>query len=130
MLRSVRIYGLAILGTALSLAACGGDSSGGGQMQLAVADTPVGGAQSVLVKFNGVEKSHSERHRRHRRSDDDGRYLLTLGLCHPDSPAPFPVERPSLREQPHEAKSRHANPAAALNRTAQHILAHARGNRA
>jgi Domain of unknown function (DUF4382) len=54
MLRSVRIYSLAILGTALGLAACGGDG-GSGQMQLAVADAPVDGAQSVVVKFTGVE---------------------------------------------------------------------------
>jgi Domain of unknown function (DUF4382) len=42
--------------TALALAAC---SSGGGgamgQMQLAVADAPVDGAQSVVVKFTGIE---------------------------------------------------------------------------
>ena len=54
MLRSVRIYSLAILGIALGLAACGGDG-GSGQMQLAVADAPVDGAQSVVVKFTGVE---------------------------------------------------------------------------
>lgn len=51
MLRSIRYCGL---GIALALAGCGGDS-GSGQMQLAVADAPVDGAQSVIVKFTGVE---------------------------------------------------------------------------
>jgi hypothetical protein len=43
--------------TALSLAACSGGSNSAGmaQMTLAVADAPVDGAQSVVVKFTGVE---------------------------------------------------------------------------
>jgi hypothetical protein len=42
--------------TALSLTGCGGSSgSGTGTMQLGVADAPVDGAQSVVVKFTGVE---------------------------------------------------------------------------
>jgi Domain of unknown function (DUF4382) len=41
-------------GIVLALASCGGDG-GSGQMQLAVADAPVDGAQSVVVKFTGVE---------------------------------------------------------------------------
>ena len=43
--------------TALALAACSGGGGGGdmGQMQLAVADAPVDGAQSVVVKFTGIE---------------------------------------------------------------------------
>jgi Domain of unknown function (DUF4382) len=51
MLQSMRFCGL---GIALALASCGGDG-GSGQMQLAVADAPVDGAQSVVVKFTGVE---------------------------------------------------------------------------
>lgn len=51
-MRPVRFCGL---GITLALAACGGDSGGSGQMQLAVADAPVDGAQSVVVKFTGVE---------------------------------------------------------------------------
>jgi hypothetical protein len=39
----------------LSLAACGGDSAGTGQMKLSVGDAPVDGAQAVVVKFTGVE---------------------------------------------------------------------------
>jgi hypothetical protein len=42
--------------TALGLTGCGGSSGGGtGTMSLAVADAPVDGAQSVVVKFTGVE---------------------------------------------------------------------------
>ena len=43
--------------TALALAACSGGGGGGdmGQMQLAVADAPVDGAQSVVVEFTGIE---------------------------------------------------------------------------
>jgi hypothetical protein len=43
--------------TVLGLAACSGGGGGGnmGQMQLAVADAPVDGAQSVVVKFTGIE---------------------------------------------------------------------------
>jgi hypothetical protein len=42
--------------TLLGLAACGGGSNGGtGQMSLAVGDAPVDGAQSVVVKFTGIE---------------------------------------------------------------------------
>jgi Domain of unknown function (DUF4382) len=42
--------------TALSLGACGGGSGGSsGQMSLAVGDAPVDGAQSVVVKFTGIE---------------------------------------------------------------------------
>src|SRR5579863_10714622 len=42
--------------TALGLTGCGGSSgSGTGTMQLGVADAPVDGAQSVVVKFTGVE---------------------------------------------------------------------------
>ncbi len=42
---------------ALGLCACGGGGGGGGtgQMSLAVGDTPVDGAQSVVVKFTGLE---------------------------------------------------------------------------
>lgn len=41
----------------LGFAACSGGGGGGdmGQMQLAVADAPVDGAQSVVVKFTGIE---------------------------------------------------------------------------
>ena len=56
MLRPPWIHAPTLVGIALGLAACGGDSTGaGGQMQLAVADAPVDGAQSVVVKFTGVE---------------------------------------------------------------------------
>jgi hypothetical protein len=43
--------------TAVALTACGGGSrsSGMGQMQLAVADAPIDGAQAVVVKFTGIE---------------------------------------------------------------------------
>lgn len=42
--------------TALGLTGCGGSSGGGtGTMKLAVGDAPVDGAQSVVVKFTGVE---------------------------------------------------------------------------
>jgi Domain of unknown function (DUF4382) len=51
MRRSMR---LCAPGIVLALASCGGDG-GSGQMQLAVADAPVDGAQSVVVKFTGVE---------------------------------------------------------------------------
>jgi uncharacterized protein DUF4382 len=51
MSRSMRLSGLGIM---LALTSCGGDG-GSGQMQLAVADAPVDGAQSVVVKFTGVE---------------------------------------------------------------------------
>lgn len=50
MLQSTR---LCALGITLALASCGG--GGSGQMQLAVADAAVDGAQSVVVKFTGVE---------------------------------------------------------------------------
>jgi len=49
-----RFCGLALVGLALGLVACG-DGSGSGQMQLSVSDAPVDGAQSVVVKFTGVE---------------------------------------------------------------------------
>lgn len=50
-----RLLGVVAI-TALSLEACGGGSSGGtGQMSLAVSDAPVDGAQSVVVKFTGIE---------------------------------------------------------------------------
>jgi hypothetical protein len=51
-----RWFGL-FAATALGIAACGGGSSGGGtaQMTLAVGDAPVDGAQSVVVKFTGIE---------------------------------------------------------------------------
>jgi hypothetical protein len=50
-----RLLGL-VAATLLGLAACGGGSSGGtGQMSLAVSDAPVDGAQSVVVKFTGIE---------------------------------------------------------------------------
>jgi Domain of unknown function (DUF4382) len=52
MRRSMR---LCAPGIVLALASCGGDGGGNGQMQLAVADAPVDGAQSVVVKFTGVE---------------------------------------------------------------------------
>ncbi len=54
----MRLVGiLAMLATvALGLGACGGSGGGSaGQMSLAVADAPVDGAQSVVVKFTGVE---------------------------------------------------------------------------
>jgi hypothetical protein len=45
-----------VVASAFGLAACGGSSGGGmSQMTLAVADAPVDGAQSVVVKFTGVE---------------------------------------------------------------------------
>jgi hypothetical protein len=45
-----------VAATALGLGACGGGSGGGtGQMSLAVGDAPVDGAQSVVVKFTGIE---------------------------------------------------------------------------
>jgi hypothetical protein len=48
------------LAAVLALVACGGGggmggASSGGQMQLAVGDAPVDGAQAVVVKFTGVE---------------------------------------------------------------------------
>src|SRR6266478_3722094 len=50
-----RLLGL-IATTALGIVACGGGSGGGtGQMTLAVGDAPVDGAQSVVVKFTGIE---------------------------------------------------------------------------
>jgi len=50
-----RLLGV-VAATALSLVACGGGSGGGtGQMTLAVGDAPVDGAQSVVVKFTGIE---------------------------------------------------------------------------
>src|SRR5882762_2034522 len=53
--RFSRLLGL-VAATLLGLAACGGGSSGGtGQMSLAVSDAPVDGAQSVVVKFTGIE---------------------------------------------------------------------------
>jgi hypothetical protein len=39
----------------LGFAGCGGGSDGSGSMTLAVADAPVDGANSVVVKFTGVE---------------------------------------------------------------------------
>ena len=46
----------AVMVSALGLGACGGGSGGStGQMSLAVSDAPVDGAQSVVVKFTGVE---------------------------------------------------------------------------
>jgi hypothetical protein len=39
----------------LSLAACGGDGGGTGQVKMSVGDAPVDGAQAVVVKFTGVE---------------------------------------------------------------------------
>jgi hypothetical protein len=39
----------------LGLVACGDGGNGSGQMQLSVSDAPVDGAQSVVVKFTGVE---------------------------------------------------------------------------
>ncbi|GAC1458933.1 MAG: DUF4382 domain-containing protein [Steroidobacteraceae bacterium] len=44
-----------VTASALALAACGGGSGGTGQMQLAVGDAPVDGAEAVVVKFTGVE---------------------------------------------------------------------------
>src|SRR5262249_22003605 len=42
--------------TALGLISCGGDSGGAmGSLKLGVADAPADGAQSVVVKFPGVE---------------------------------------------------------------------------
>src|SRR5882757_315470 len=53
--RITRLLGV-VATTALSLVACGGGSGDGtGQMTLAVGDAPVDGAQSVVVKFTGVE---------------------------------------------------------------------------
>lgn len=47
--------GVFLVATTLALSACGGGSTAAGSMQLAVADAPVDGAQSVVVKFTGVE---------------------------------------------------------------------------
>ena len=44
-----------LAGSACGLAACSGSDSPTGQMTLAVADAPIDGAQSVVVKFTGVE---------------------------------------------------------------------------
>src|ERR1700740_321996 len=45
-----------VAAAALGLGACGGGGSGEtGQMSLAVGDAPVDGAQSVVVKFTGIE---------------------------------------------------------------------------
>ena len=58
MSHATRLLGLSeLLVTVLGLAACSGGGGGGnmGQMQLAVADAPVDGAQSVVVKFAGIE---------------------------------------------------------------------------
>jgi hypothetical protein len=51
-----RLLGL-IAATALGIVACGGGNGGGGtgQMTLAVGDAPIDGAQSVVVKFTGIE---------------------------------------------------------------------------
>ena len=49
-----RMCVLTLLGALLVLGACG-DGSGSGQMQLSVADAPIDGAQSVVVKFTGVQ---------------------------------------------------------------------------
>ena len=58
MSHATRLLGLSeLLVTVLGLAACSGGGGGGnmGQMQLAVADAPVDGAQSVVVKFADIE---------------------------------------------------------------------------
>jgi Domain of unknown function (DUF4382) len=53
--RPMRLSVLIAGAVLLSLAACGGDSAGTGQMKLSVGDAPVDGAQAVVVKFTGVE---------------------------------------------------------------------------
>jgi Domain of unknown function (DUF4382) len=54
-IRLFRLIGL-LAANALALGACGGGGgAGSGQMSLAVADAPVDGAESVVVKFTGVE---------------------------------------------------------------------------
>jgi len=53
--RPMRLSVLVAGAVLLSLAACGGDSAGTGQMKLSVGDAPVDGAQAVVVKFTGVE---------------------------------------------------------------------------
>jgi hypothetical protein len=52
-----RVATLLFAPIALAVTACGGGSGGAGmgQMQLAVADTPVDGATAVVVKFTGIE---------------------------------------------------------------------------
>src|SRR6266700_240118 len=53
--RITRLLGVVAV-TAQKMVACGGGSGGGtGQMTLAVGDAPVDGAQSVVVKFTGIE---------------------------------------------------------------------------
>lgn len=56
-IRLSRVFAV-LAATALGLGGCGGGGGGGGatgQMSLAVGDAPVDGAQSVVVKFTGVE---------------------------------------------------------------------------
>ena len=53
--RPMRLGILVAGAVVLSVAACGGDGGGTGQMQLSVGDAPVDGAQAVVVKFTGVE---------------------------------------------------------------------------
>jgi len=53
--RTLTIHALISASALFGLSACGGDSSGSGQMSLSVADAPVDGAQAVVVKFTGVE---------------------------------------------------------------------------
>ncbi len=59
MLRDTRLLALAalLIATTFGISGCGGSDSSGdmGQMQLAVGDAPIDGAQAVVVKFTGIE---------------------------------------------------------------------------
>ena len=53
---ALRLLGALFAATLLSLAACNGSgSSGDGALNLSISDTPVDGAQSVVISFTGVE---------------------------------------------------------------------------